>query len=70
MAECEKLERCPFFSGHMSNMPGVADLMRSTYCLGDKTHCARYMVASGGLQVPSDLLPNDVARAREILDAR
>ena len=42
MAECEKLKKCPFFTGHMSNMPGVADLMKSTYCMGDKRLCARY----------------------------
>jgi hypothetical protein len=67
MANCEKLATCPFFSGHMVNMPGVADLMKETYCLGDKTICARYQVASTGLPVPLDLLPNDVERARALL---
>ena len=70
MAECEKLTKCPFFTGHMLNMPGVADLMKSTYCLGDKLLCARYQLASGGVQVPIDLLPNDNARARELLSSR
>ena len=70
MAECEKLKKCPFFTGHMSNMPGVADLMKSTYCLGDKRRCARYQLASAGVQVPIDLLPNDSARARELLSSR
>ena len=70
MAECEKLKKCPFFTGHMSNMPGVADLMKSTYCMGDKRLCARYQVASAGIQAPIDLLPNDNARARELLSSR
>lgn len=70
MAECEKLTKCPFFAGHMSNMPGVADLMKSTYCLGDKRICARYQLASAGVPVPIDLLPNDNDRARELLNSR
>jgi hypothetical protein len=67
MANCEKLTMCPFFSGHMANMPRVADLIKQTYCLGDKTLCARYQVSSAGLPVPLDLLPNDLGRAHTIL---
>lgn len=67
MAECDKLKTCPFFSDKMIAMPAVTGLMKQTYCLGDKTQCARYQVASGGLQVPLDLFPNDTVRAREIL---
>lgn len=67
MASCEKLTTCPFFSGQMANMPGVADLMKSTYCLGDKKKCARYRVSSAGIAVPPDLLPNDLARANVLL---
>lgn len=63
MAECERLTKCPFFTGHMSSMPGVADLMKGTYCFGGKKLCARYQLASAGVQVPIDLLPNDNARA-------
>lgn len=67
MASCEKLTICPFFIGHMSTMPRVADLMKRNYCLGNKMLCARYQVASAGKSVPLDLLPNDTERAREIL---
>jgi len=67
MAECEKLGTCPFFSGQMKKMPSVADFMRRSYCLGDKTGCARYQLASKGIPVPTDLYPNDTARARKIL---
>ena len=51
-------------------MPGVADLMKNTYGFGDKKLCARYQLASAGVQVPIDLLPNDNARARELLSSR
>jgi len=67
MSECERLTKCPFFTGQMSTMPKVAELMKSNYCLGDKTLCARYQLASAGKTVPLDLLPNDTERVREIL---
>ena len=67
MADCEKLKKCPFFTGQMADMPSVADLMKKTYCLGDKTQCARYRVASAGIVVPADLFPHDIERARDIL---
>lgn len=67
MAECERLKRCPFFTGQMSTMPSVAELMKKNFCLGDKMRCARYQLASAGMAVPPDLLPNDNERMREIL---
>ncbi len=70
MANCEKLEKCLFFTDQMTNMPAVAALLKKTYCLGDKTQCARYRVVSAGLQVPGDLLPNDADRALHILAER
>jgi len=65
--ECEKLTKCPFFNDHLLNMPAVSGLLKQTYCLGDKTECARYMVSSAGLKVPMDLFPNDFQRARKLL---
>jgi hypothetical protein len=67
MADCEKLTKCPFFAGQMVNMPAVSDLMKQTYCQGDKTKCARYMVSKAGKPVPGDLFPSDSIRAKEIL---
>jgi hypothetical protein len=70
VADCEKLPVCPFFNGHMAQMPAVASLMKAHYCFGDKTQCARYMVSVAGVPVPADLLPNDVDRARQLLSYR
>jgi hypothetical protein len=70
MADCERLEKCPFFTGKMANMPSVADLMKKTYCFGDKMQCARYQVASAGIVAPPDLFPHDVDRACDILRSR
>ncbi len=67
MGPCEKLNSCLFFTGQMSNMPTVSDLMKESYCLGEKSRCARYMVTSAGLPVPSDLFPNDTERARKLI---
>jgi hypothetical protein len=68
MAECEKLSKCPFFNDRLQTMPAVSGLLKQTYCLGDKTECARYEVSSAGLPVPMDLFPNDVTRARKLLN--
>ena len=70
MATCERLQTCPFFTDRMANMPAVANLMKQTYCFGDKMTCARYMVAVAGIAVPGDLLPNDGKRSRLLLEGR
>lgn len=67
MANCEKFQTCPFFSGQMKDMPAVSSLMKASYCLGDKMQCARYRVFMAHIPVPGDLLPNDVERARQIM---
>jgi len=69
MADCVCLPKCPFFYDKMSNMPAMADIYKTKYCLGDNTDCARYAVfrkmSSAG--VPADLYPNDRDRATELL---
>jgi len=67
--ECEKLPKCPFFNNQLADMPAVIGLLKQTYCLGDKTDCARYLVAGAGIQVPPDLFPNDLARAQRLMQA-
>jgi hypothetical protein len=70
MAQCEKLVMCPFFSDKMKGTPNTAALMKETFCLGDKTHCARYRVSLAGFPVPLDLFPNDSGRVQQILGTR
>jgi hypothetical protein len=70
MPDCERLEKCPFFSGHMPDMPAVAELIKLMFCRGDKTQCARYRVAVAGLQVPADLYPQDQDRANNVIRGR
>jgi hypothetical protein len=70
--ECDRLNTCPFFADRMANMPNVAEVVKRMYCLGDKTQCARYQLASAGVAVPPDPFPKpkDTARARDLLRHR
>jgi len=55
----------------MANMPGTAAIIKKNYCQGDNSNCARYMVfkSLGREAVPIDLYPNQVTRAKTIIDA-
>ncbi len=71
MADCECLPKCPFFHDRMESKPATAQLMKTTYCLGDSTECARHMIfaAVGGSFVPGDLYPSQVERVPKIISA-
>lgn len=66
---CECLEQCPFFHDRMANMPSMAAVLKKQFCLGDWSSCARCLLVNelGSEAVPSDLFPDEVERAREIL---
>lgn len=72
MPDCECLQRCPFFNDKMPNMPTIANLYKQRLCKGDFAKCARYMVfkGKGREQVPGDLFPDHVVRAKQILEAK
>ncbi len=69
MSECKMLEACPFFNDRMADKPGMAQLYKKNYCMGDSTQCARYMVAEaiGPENVPADLYPNMIQRVGAII---
>ena len=69
MAACEKLENCPFYQGQMTMDSGLGSMYKKKYCEGDKTTCARYMVATtvGKEFVTSSLYPNMVDKANKII---
>jgi len=71
MADCECLERCPFFNDKMANMPSMADMLKSRYCKGDWASCARHRVflALGEEAVSGDLYPNQAADADKLIAA-
>ena len=69
MNQCSRLENCPFYQDKMADMPAMAAVYKTKFCLQDYSQCARYMVLSGkgSGAVPIDLFPNQVERARGIL---
>lgn len=68
---CEFLENCPFYNDKMDIESAIGGLYKKRYCEGDKTKCARYIVVTqkGSEYVPSNLFPNMIERANEILDS-
>ena len=70
MATCEKLEKCPFYQGKMDINSGLGRMYKDKYCEGDKTICARYIVATqlGPEFVTEKLYPNMDAMAKKILE--
>ncbi len=70
MADCECLERCPFFNDKMENMPAISNVYKKKYCRADFNNCARYKVFKtlGKAKVPFDLFPNQIDRVDRIID--
>lgn len=69
MATCEKLAKCPFYQGKMDINSGLGSMYRKKYCEGDKTICARYIVATelGPEFVTDKLYPNMNSAADKLL---
>ena len=54
----------------MAYLPVTSLHMQKKYCLGDYHDCARYVLASAGIDPPTDLYPNEMDRAKEILQSK
>jgi hypothetical protein len=69
MADCELLKTCIFFTDRMAHMPKTTNMVKSKYCRGSSSECARYrvFVALGREKVPSDLFPGQLEDAKEII---
>lgn len=69
MAVCENLAKCPFYQGAMKMESGLGSMYKKQYCEGDKTQCARYMVATtvGKEFVTTSLYPNMKQKAEKII---
>lgn len=70
MATCEKLAKCPFYQGKMDINSGLGAMYKQKYCEGDKTACARYIVATqlGPEYVTNNLYPNMSDAAKALLE--
>ena len=60
METCEKLAKCPFYQGQMKMDSGLGGMYKKKYCEGDKTTCARYIIATklGPEFVTNNIYPN------------
>ena len=69
MAKCECLDGCPFFNDKMKDTEGIGAIYKRKYCLGDSSICARHIVFKklGKAAVPSNLYPNMLDKAKEII---
>jgi hypothetical protein len=65
MAECEFIDKCPFFNDKLGNIPEKVDELKAKYCRNNNLNCARYMVvnALGKDKMPADLYPHEKERA-------
>ena len=41
MAECHRLQGCPFFRDALDEMPALAEMYKDRYCREDNSDCAR-----------------------------
>ncbi len=69
MATCEKLAKCPFYQGKMSMDTGLGSMYKKRYCEGDKSDCARYMIATqlGPEFVTEKIYPNMLDLAKKMI---
>ena len=70
MQNCEMLPTCPFFNDKMSKQPATAQSMKTRYCMGGNSLCARYLVVKtlGKEKVPANLFPNQMDKAKNLID--
>jgi len=71
MAECELIDKCPFFNKQLVNKDDKIEELKEKYCKTNCLHCARYMIvtAVGKEAVPSDLAPDEKTKAYEIISS-
>lgn len=70
MAECELIDKCPFFNNNTGETEKITQ-MQEKYCKTNNLNCARYLVvtAIGSEAVPSDLAPDQKTKAYEIISS-
>ena len=70
MATCEKLSKCPFYQGSMDINSGLGAMYKQKYCEGDKSICARYIIATqlGPEYVTDKIYPNMNDLAKSLLE--
>lgn len=72
MPDCECIVGCPFFNDKMKDQQGIAAMYKTMFCQDDYLKCARYMVFKklGKSNVPADLYPNMIDRAKKLIEGK
>lgn len=70
MSLCELTETCVFFNDDVGYSPELQEQMRTTYCRGDNSDCARLRALDDMPRsaVPDDLIPTDHERLAELVE--
>lgn len=70
MAICPYLNECPFFNDKMLEKPELTNMYKKTYCNGDFSTCARWMIANnlGKEYVPLTIYPNMLTQVESIIN--
>jgi len=71
MEKCELTATCIFFNDQMAGMPSTSAVYKKMYCEQDFDSCGRFQTfkSIGRENVPKDLFPNQVDRAKEVIKA-
>jgi hypothetical protein len=69
MAECEYIQKCPFFNDRLDIKSADIESLKTKYCRNNNLNCARYMVALslGPEKMPPNLYPHEKERAYEVI---
>ncbi|RJP58596.1 MAG: hypothetical protein C4541_07660 [Candidatus Auribacter fodinae] len=69
MADCPRLQKCPFFNDQLDDMPDLSGAVKALFCKKNYRNCARYNIAKqlGPQNVPNNLFPADGRQANELL---
>lgn len=69
MAECEFIEKCPFFNGQLAEKPVEIEKLKEDYCRTNNLHCARFVIAMalGKEKLPPELYPHEKEIAYKLL---
>lgn len=69
MAECEFIQKCPFFNDKLDIKSVDIESLKTKFCRNNNLNCARYMVALslGPEKTPLNLSPQEKERAYEVI---
>ncbi len=69
MPDCERTERCPYFTEYLEDLKAMQEMWKEKYCREDKSQCARYMVleALGPDRIPRYLAPTQIDGAKDLI---